>query len=1625
MSSKDQTSQQKITSHEAKLIEETFNIIKNLNKDMKEVEKVKNGLKSDISKISSRVGLNDKPQVDTKAIKKLLDALKEDIVNELTPVMKKQFSNVKKDIDLSGDVKLIIEKEIKNVSDTFLEKHKKENSKISKEFQELESRIVESLKANEKVSRELKKYETKDSEKLISDFEKKLHQSVEKNNKKLISLFDSEAQELEIVKKLVSEQSIELEKAVQNLDKTKKELNQKISKIGLTSFDKRVKKVEDNVFVILDEVESKLAEINDLNSAQENFIVEKINEAIDSINVFEDKNKNELKKVEVRLEKILEDLIDKKIFGFDKFQEDLLVQVENDRGDLLDEIEEMKVILHENTKDVDKTIKRFETLKNNLQDKTKDKFIEFKSFDTRLKTLEKEKENVNRLIKSIESDLYSKQDEDFRNLQKDINSSLNAFQNKLEDLDKFTSAQESFVIDKTNEIIDLVNSIDVEPTQVEDVDLTPIQKQLKLIEKQSEKFKENLLKNIENSTSKTKDQLDKQKQDLKSEILILKEEIKGISKVSANQDVTINKRLDEVVEVINSLNEDFYKELPNIKEVIKEVSKFSEKETKLKEQISQLKQQISEKTKIDLDKLKETFKKDLDKNKVYVDKVKAQVDAKEDALVLKFNEVVDLVNHLDSQVKTSNVDLGPVEIKLKEYKRDLDKLNKNLEISKEKTRDFTQKDIDKLRENFEKEIVNLKQKLIELSDINYENESVISEKLEDITNTIGVLNDKVDKSNSQIDLLHESQDKIKGVMSTHLHELEQKQKKHSDELKTELSSKALQEKKVLELEIKNLKSLIKDNEKDIERLVKKFENFKDRNELRVPDSRKQSSNKDTETIKVIESLRKEQTGMQKLLEKLENDLYSKHNDDIKQIESGFKNSVLESDNKFKEIQKITEAQEKFTINKINEIVDFVNKFEEKNLNEIKKIQIQNPKDIENLVNKKTKDIEAVKSKVEKLVEKYSEKSSKIKENFQKLFNEEAFKLEEKITKLILSNNGVIEGIQLESKKTKDEIRQDINLIFSENKSEFEKLVSSQIQNFEEILVEKEQTTKKLFEEQKSELDSEVESIKELVQENNSKIEQAMGELENVSFNLDEKLKSEGIDLASISSKIQKIEEDNNSIRSLVERYENDLYGNSKQEIAPLENKITELNEIVQAQEDFVVSKVNEAIDLVNGLEQSKEQELKNIEERLSHTLNNSIENKLNDTKELKDALLKQVREESKALESVKGELKSFFENETKEVQEKLAKQVLSNNEFITRLKTEQKEVQRDLKELIDSKLSSSSRQFEEDYKEKIANFEKELKNKEASYLTKLVSIDTEKDKLIKEFSDVRKDFENKILEAFNDIDSRLENLNNEGSKLDDEYNVLVGKLGVSVEEKKAELDTYSSEMTSRIENLLKEEKEKFLNHEETFRGVFSQKINNLTSHIDDRLDKLDKKFLEKNLHLFKEEIKEETETIKLLEDTLNSKSEEMTIKAKNVEDKVELYLRNLDDENSAIKEKIEDRLTSIEKRFNKRFIEFDMDFTKFKSVVIEEVEGIVEELKMTIEDNKRNERRSSVLNNSPREMNDVVRNMIDYENTLVSLVKSLKNRGVENQVIRNALVNKGHPKLYVSMVLDNYDKYLN
>lgn len=670
-------------------------------------------------------------------------------------------------------------------------------------------------------------------------------------------------------------------------------------------------------------------------------------------------------------------------------------------------------------------------------------------------------------------------------------------------------------------------------------------------------------------------------------------------------------------------------------------------------------------------------------------------------------------------------------------------------------------------------------------------------------------------------------------------------------------------------------------------------------------------------------------------------------------------------------------------------------------------------------------------------------------------------------------------------------------------------------------------------------------------------------IESFKIQINSLVSKDGLDLTSIESKIIKLEKEISSYKSLVEKYENELYNRKKNETLDVENKVkgtlklTEnaLNQIKnekKAEQDFLISKVNTLIENINSydskLQKIEKQSSETIEKQVtkkveifkenilkqidkSYTeLNNKNETKLavaitsfdaekstlekdlemfkvevssliknyitqldSELKILKSLSVTYKLENEEAAKKTKETLKKFQEdikkiNEENKIvkksleielqmditdhlnasREEISKQIISLNEFLTKISLENKEDKRNLSEDIESKFLTSKEQFETDFKSHIDSFDTELKTKEKEFLTKLTVIEDEKNEMIKELEAFKIEITSLTKNYVTKLDEELKYIKKAEISFDDKKEKFINDLDLMAKAKELELENHSEILKKNIEDTLIKQKEDFETNENTFRELFNEKITNINENLKKRLDTLDKKFLDKNIKVLDDIIKNNKSELTLLSDELKSKSIELDKRLEAIEKKESDFYTQLDSEISAFNEKSEVRLSSLEKQFNKRFLDYDSNFSNFKGTIIDEVEDLIKEVNSLMQNklenidktvaklnfvsseasNKINDFKQiqEVIESEVRDvrddindlrvkfeitlpqnqtLTDHIKHMSEYETQLLALIKSLKNKGISNSSIKAALVNKGHPRFYVTMILENYNEIVN
>lgn len=981
-------------------------------------------------------------------------------------------------------------------------------------------------------------------------------------------------------------------------------------------------------------------------------------------------------------------------------------------------------------------------------------------------------------------------------------------------------------------------------------------------------------------------------------------------------------------------------------------------------------------------------------------KKKVEIKTKKKSSPVKKN--VDLVSDSLDLAKTLNKEIAKVASVKDSLKKDLKKLNDRVDIHEKKVKSSSHPS-SSIHNNF------------------------LSTIKDEIINEFTPLINKLDLKSVKIDIF----DEIKKIIEVESHKLRSELDSRSSKSKKDFS------KKLSDLEIRIIDSLNANN--SLKKEFKKLEdkNFKGLNielENKVHDSIKKINNKfftlfssstiDIDELKVntkklekrLDSLKKdvkknfsiedldlssieskikkletENTGLKSLIEKFENELYDRKKSETFEVEKRIKKNLTKTESKLKELEGVKNVQEKFLVDKFNEIADFVSGIEKK------------------VVSLEKKDLTKLEKKVKtSLTKELDEAQEKLRDLFlkkQKDLNFDLNKFEEEISSL--SANAVTnldssylkidrerEMLLEDVKKSKEDMLNSLDNKFNDLSIRFDLKLNPVVNNLNKDKNKYKEDTDKfkveishLVKKYVSELDTELNILKS-------------GE---TNFKKDKKDAFKEIDSRFVKQ-----------IDSFSKGYD--------EFVKQISGSIKTLEKEKEIERDFLVNKYNEIADKFDTLSKNNDESLK---------------------------------EEKKIL--------------TQEVRDEISKQILNDTNHLNKITQENKEELTNLREAIESKFLIAKEQFESSFLVKLSDFDNELKSKESEFLEKLSIIEVDKNKMVEELGFFKEEITTLTKTYVKNLDEELQKIKAEEAKFDRE----VEEFGIHVQDivkaRKLELLDYSQKLESELFEVLKSQKENFEKNENTFRETFNEKISNLKEYTQDRLDSIDKKFIEKNMKYVTDKLDKGMINLDVYNERIKTK--EAVIIAKIEE--FELFQQNSFVEMSAEKEKInediEERVMGLEQKFNKRFLDYGSEISDFKGVIIDEVEGLMREmdsvLSKKLEQIDTSFAKVNFINNeikgsfeyfkgidsrveselrdirdnvsdvrvklelidgvSSHSINDHVQYMSAYEDQLLSLIESLKVRGVGNEQIMAALTNKGHPRFYVAMILENYTKLLN
>jgi hypothetical protein len=1009
-------------------------------------------------------------------------------------------------------------------------------------------------------------------------------------------------------------------------------------------------------------------------------------------------------------------------------------------------------------------------------------------------------------------------------------------------------------------------------------------------------------------------------------------------------------------------------------------------------------------------KKKESVSKKISKEKVKaksapklkaVPKTKVEAKTKKKAKTIK--KEVDLVSDSLNLAKTLNKEIAKVAVVKDSLKNDLQKLTQRVDAHDKKVKTSSSNTSSSIHNNF-------------LSTIKDE---IISE--------FTPLINKLDLKSVKVDIFDEIK-KIIEVESQKLRsELDSKSSKHKKDFSKKLSDLEIRiidslnannslKKELKKIEDKDFKGLNAEIEKKVHDSIKKindkfFTLFSsstiDIDELKVntkklerrldslkKDVKKNFSIEDLDLSSIeskIKKLEVENGALKSLIERFENELFNKKKSETFEVEKRVQKNLVKTETKLKDLEIAKDAQEKFLVDKFNEVADFVSGIEKKIISlEKKDLSSIEKKSKDNL----TKELVAAEEKLRNLFLKKQKDLDFNLKNFEEeissLSANATAKLESSYIKIDREREMLLEDVN----KSKEDMTTKLNNKFNDMSIKFDLKLNPVVNNL-----------KKDKNKYKEYIDKFKIEISHLVKKYVSELDKELKILKSsdTNFKTDKKDAFKEIDSRFVKQ---------------IDSFSKDYAEFVKQ----VSTSVKTLEKEKELERDFLANKYNEIADKFDDLSKKNDEDLK---------------------------------EEKKILEQ--------------EVKDEISKQILNDTNHLNKITQENKDELTNLKEVIESKFLIAKEQFESSFITKLSDFDNELKSKESEFLEKLSIIEVDKNKMVEELGSFKDEITLLTKNYVSNLDDELQKIKAEEAKFDRE----VEDFGIHVQEivkaRKLELTDYSKKLEGELFEVLKSQKENFERNENTFRETFNEKISNLKDYTKNRLDSIEKRFIEKNLKYVTDQIENGLNDLNVYNERIKTKEAEINAKF----EEFELFQQNsfveMKAEKDRIGEGIEERVMGLEQKFNKRFLDYGSDISDFKGVIIDELDGFMRdtnsvlakkldqidtsfakvnfinnEIKRSFDKIKEIENKVDfelrgirddvsdvrvklevIDGGSSHSINDHVQYMSAYEDQLLSLIDSLKNRGIANDQIMAALTNKGHPRFYVAMILENYTKLLN
>lgn len=326
--------------------------------------------------------------------------------------------------------------------------------------------------------------------------------------------------------------------------------------------------------------------------------------------------------------------------------------------------------------------------------------------------------------------------------------------------------------------------------------------------------------------------------------------------------------------------------------------------------------------------------------------------------------------------------------------------------------------------------------------------------------------------------------------------------------------------------------------------------------------------------------------------------------------------------------------------------------------------------------------------------------------------------------------------------------------------------------------------------------------------------------------------------------------------------------------------------------------------------------------------------------------------------------RSEFEKELQSRQDEIiASKFNQYYQEIANYRSELENTQDKINQIIDSKTHAT---YEE--------FENTMKNYKQEYSQEIYQVQQSINQYLEQIKVDEKKFTDLMSQYIESVNTKIEEVN----ELETNFDTLLHKARKEVDEY---IQSNIESINSTFDTMLNEKTDSFLQKESELLHSYHSKIQKLEDHINNRLDSIEHKFVEKNISSIKDTIKEESQlvdekieelhslksenesmqqnveqsllsTIESLEEKKNTISKELEELSQNTKDEFKNYEERANNLDTKISQTNEERITQFEQHLNKRYLEIESKISYIKEVLIDEVEGMMRDVSQDINSKK-------------------------------------------------------------------------